>query len=100
MERRRHLRYDLGLSISWTWHGRRLASLTEELSLGGARLLANAEVPVGEVVELHLVLPEPWSATLVVKAQVRWVQLGRMGVQFKGMAPADQRLLAECLSAT
>ena len=79
------------------------AGQTVDIGLGGARVFADEQVPVGTHFELELLLPD--ASTIVCKAVVAWIDLlpagspasFDLGLRFTDVSEADQRRLASVL---
>ncbi len=86
-ERREHERFPLQVAIEAT-HGESTLSFTsEDLSVGGAKIVGDGGLPVGEEVNVSVALPGQ-SAPLAAKAEVRWSRGGAVGLRFGRVAQA------------
>jgi hypothetical protein len=97
---RRHARYALMSALS--------ARVDNDLSLdvtitnvgyGGLGLSIKQELPVGETISFHLLLPGPNSA-VYIQAHVRWARrYGALGCEFLSIPAVDLSLLPDCLTS-
>jgi hypothetical protein len=77
-------RYDVALPIELVINGERHATVTEQLSFGGAFIASRVYPRFGSRVELRFVVPEP-HAVVEIGAVVRWRNARGFGVQFDGL---------------
>lgn len=91
LDRREHERFPLQVAIQATHGASTLSFTSEDLSVGGAKIVPRAasegSLPVGEDVEVTVALPGQ-SAPLAAKAKVRWSRGGAIGIQFGRAAQA------------
>jgi len=81
--RRRYPRYQLGRWIELCVDGDDFHCFAEDISYGGARL-ATVILAEGEIVTLHMILPQPdgESCLVVVEGIVVWTSGSQAGVRF------------------
>lgn len=66
----------------------KIATVTENVSLGGMLLVTDASLPYGTAVTLEFYLPA-LKETAQLAATVRWGREGSMGVQFGSLRARD-----------
>lgn len=86
-ERREHQRFPLQVAIEATHGASTLSFTSEDLSVGGAKVIGEGSLPVGEEVDVKVALPGQ-SAPLAAKAEVRWSRGGAVGLRFGRVAQA------------
>jgi hypothetical protein len=86
--RRGHERYQTDIVVTVTFGETTLETRTDNISLGGMHLLAEAQPPFSEVVDLRFRLPNMKEDT-VCKGTVRWNRPEGFGVSFDGMRALD-----------
>ncbi len=86
-ERREHERFPLQVAIQATHGASTLSFTSEDLSVGGAKLVGDGALPVGEFVDVTVALPGQ-TQPLAAKAKVRWSRGGALGIQFGRAAQA------------
>jgi len=86
-ERREHERFPLQVAIEAIHGDSTLSFTSEDLSVGGAKIVGDGSLPVGEEVDVSLALPGQ-SAPLAAKAEVRWSRGGAVGLRFGRVAQA------------
>lgn len=87
VERRQHERFALEVAIEATHGASTLSFTSEDLSVGGAKIVGDGALPIGEDVDVSLALPGH-SQPLEAKATVRWSRGGAFGIQFGRAAQA------------
>ena len=77
-----------------------MAAVTEDLSIGGAFLLTDAQLPTGSRVMVELTLPSSWEPVLVI-GEVRWrrVDPPGLGVAFVDTTAEAHVALGQLLTA-
>ncbi|MEM6290070.1 MAG: PilZ domain-containing protein [Myxococcota bacterium] len=86
-ERREHQRFPMKVAVEATHGDSTLAFTSEDLSVGGAKVVGAGSLPVGEQVDITVALPGR-AAPLAAKAEVRWSRGGALGLRFGRAAQA------------
>jgi len=90
VERREHERFAMQVAVEATHGASTVSFISEDLSVGGAKILRNrgeGELPLGEEVDVTVALPGR-AEPLAAKATVRWSRGGAVGIQFGRAAQA------------
>lgn len=77
----------MAVAVEATVGTSRLSFTSEDLSVGGAKLVGEGSLPVGEQVDVSVALPGR-SAPLSAKAEVRWSRGRAVGIRFGRVARA------------
>jgi hypothetical protein len=80
-ERREHQRFPLAVEIEARVGASTMSFTSEDLSVGGAKLLGEGSLPVGEEVDVTVALPGQ-RRPLTAKAEVRWSRGRAAGIRF------------------
>jgi uncharacterized protein (TIGR02266 family) len=87
-------RYERQLDVEVIFEGKKLASQTQNISLGGLYLVAPGPLPIGSTVQLRFALPTQ-PEPVEVAGDVRWVvkkgpgEQPGIGIRFQGLRARD-----------
>lgn len=105
-ERRKHARLDLALSVSYTIIGKAAniyadprEALSEDVSMGGLRLMTPSSIENGTMLELEIIIGED-SGPISAEGEVVWQNKisdtsFETGVMIKSMLSTDKRRFME-----
>jgi hypothetical protein len=79
--RRLWRRVPTGIPVDFDWNGRRFSARCRNVSLGGAFIETDVELPLGSTVMLRLSRPHVVE-DITLEAEVRWHELGGAGLRF------------------
>jgi len=91
--RRLWRRVPVGIPVEVEWTGRRFTARCRNLSLGGAFIEGEIDLPLGSTVTLRLSRPDVLE-DLALQAEVRWVEVRGAGVRFLELTARDLWVLS------
>jgi type IV pilus assembly protein PilZ len=91
--RRLWRRVPVGIPAEVEWADRRLAARCRNLSLGGAFIETEIELPLGSTVTLRLARPDVIE-DVALQAEVRWHEVGGAGLRFVQPSARDLWVLS------
>ncbi len=93
MAQRQHPRFQTQLSIAFSGHNVAGSGQVTDLALGGCAVESSIAVPTGIPLALRVLLPEGGDPLEVDMAVVRWVEVGKCGLEFLIMPGESQQRL-------
>lgn len=97
-DQRKHPRYQVDLSGTFSGDHRTGSAVVKDLSAGGCRLMSHVPIERDERIELRINLPSRDAPLKVARAIVRWCRGDTVGVEFLGMEREDRDALSHLMS--
>jgi hypothetical protein len=93
-----HERFPIRLPVTVVHEGRSFETVTRNLSLGGAFVELESDIPFGAAVRVQLRVPKS-TELIEVESVIRWKQADGLGVQFGSLRALDTWALNQLFKA-
>jgi len=97
MEQRQHIRYQVEFPA--IFEGDRTGiGMVYNLGIGGCMVVSDLAVQQGDLLAVHLQIPEQTSAITIQATKIRWILELEFGVEFLEMQEVDRARLTQFLA--